>query len=352
MELSVELIEHYLEGRLSEAELKAFEERMQSEPAFKEEVEAFRTLGMQLEAYDERRKLKEKLEQFHHELDAEENGHTRKTLKIQLPYQTIAVAASIALVISTAAYWTFDSWSGKEKEGRAYYMELRRDMEQIKKSQNSLIKKVNQAQKPTRTEQFTGTGFALSEQGWIITNYHVIKDADSVSIENDLYPKRRAEIVYVNPQWDIALLKVPIHFKKLPYSFPSKTKLLGDRVFTLGYPREELVYGEGYIGSKTGYDGDTASYQISMPVNPGNSGGPLLDEKGNIVGVVSGKHAQAEGAAFALKIGYVKTILNAQDAVTKDLHISWTRYGAAASLSRSEQIRKAQDFVFKIRVYE
>ncbi|WP_163202633.1 trypsin-like peptidase domain-containing protein, partial [Citrobacter koseri] len=72
-----------------------------------------------------------------------------------------------------------------------------------------------------------------------------------------------------------------------PYIIRKSNADLGEEIFTLGYPRNEVVYGMGYLSAKSGYNGDTLSYQIQMSVNPGNSGAPVFNKVGDIIGVLS-----------------------------------------------------------------
>jgi S1-C subfamily serine protease len=84
---------------------------------------------------------------------------------------------------------------------------------------------------------------------------------------------------------------------------------LGENVFTLGYPGSEQVYGEGSLSALNGFNGDTTLYQISVPLNPGNSGGPLWDQSGKLIGMIRGKNFAKEGNAYAVKSVYVADFL-------------------------------------------
>ena len=66
----------------------------------------------------------------------------------------------------------------------------------------------------------------------------------------------------------------------------------------------------GIISSKTGYEGNVSQYQISAPIQPGNSGGPLFDKDGNIIGIIQAKHSQAENAGYAIKASYIKNLFD------------------------------------------
>ena len=83
----------------------------------------------------------------------------------------------------------------------------------------------------------------------------------------------------------------------------------------LGYPRDEIVYGEGYLSAKTGYRGDSLTCQIAVAANPGNSGGPVLDKNGEVIGVLSNRQEHVQGAVFAIRS---KNIYLALDEMKKD----------------------------------
>ncbi|RZK59119.1 MAG: serine protease [Pedobacter sp.] len=122
-------------------------------------------------------------------------------------------------------------------------------------------------------------------------------------------------------------------------------------VYTLGYPKDDVVLGDGYVSSKTGLNGDTVAYQVAIPVNPGNSGGPLLDNSGNVVGVINGKETKTDGAAFAVKSKYIMEALNAipQDSLSR--RVAYGKRSSLLGLKRNQQVQKIQDYVFMIKVY-
>ena len=95
-------------------------------------------------------------------------------------------------------------------------------------------------------------------------------------------------------------------------------------------------------------------YQISIPVNPGNSGGPLLDEYGNIIGVIRGKISGAEATGFAIKTNEILKSINAidVDSTRKQLLGQSNKKSSLKSLKRSEQIKKINPYVFNVLVYK
>ena len=105
-----------------------------------------------------------------------------------------------------------------------------------------------------------------------------------------------AKVIVTDKKNDLAIIQInDSKFKTLPsipYVFNSTTKDVGSEVFALGYPMadvmgDEIKFTDGKISSKTGIEGDITVYQISVPIQPGNSGGPLFDNKGNLVGITS-----------------------------------------------------------------
>jgi len=349
MEYSTEDIELYLEGKLDGQELAQFESRLRSDPTFAQEVQDFSTMIKELRSYKTRNVLKARMDNWHAEI---QEAPKAKSVDLRRYFSAVSIAASIIVITGLAVFFV---WQRAHTEQREKYIELRRDVENIKKSNKRLWKEVYGASNPTSSQNFIGTAFAISAEGYILTSYHVVKDADSVFLENEKYRRINAVTIYSNHKMDMAILKIKDStfrsFGILPYSFKGDLKGLGNKVFTLGYPREDVVYGEGYISSKTGFNGDTLAYQVSIPLNPGNSGGPLLDDQGNIIGMVSGKHTEAEGAAFALKAYYLKRTLDKLKKEEK-WKIKLPSYGASSYLKRPDQISKIQSFVFRVGTYD
>lgn len=135
-----------------------------------------------------------------------------------------------------------------------------------------------------------GTGFFVSDRGHVLTNHHVIDGADAVEV---LYDEElvEAEVVASSPKWDIALLKVPLEETPFVRVADSEEVGLGDEVFTIGFPMVDRQgvspkFSKGNIASTKGIDDDPDQFQISVPVQPGNSGGGLFNEEGEVVGLV------------------------------------------------------------------
>ncbi|MCX6900407.1 MAG: tetratricopeptide repeat-containing serine protease family protein [Verrucomicrobia bacterium] len=143
----------------------------------------------------------------------------------------------------------------------------------------------------TRPES-SGTGFFITEDGYLITNEHVAGNGAQVRLVTAA-GLLSAKVVKVDPANDLALLKAEGRFVALPV-VASRSARLGAMVASVGFPNIGLQgfapkLAKGEIASLSGARDDARYFQISVPVQPGNSGGALVDERGNVVGVVSAK---------------------------------------------------------------
>lgn len=170
-----------------------------------------------------------------------------------------------------------------------------------------------------------GSGFFINERGYIATNYHVVEDAAKIEVEyfqKGVKYNYNAKVIVTDKQNDLAIIKIQdarfTTIPKIPYFFANTTKDVGSDVFALGYPMadvmgSEIKFTDGKISSKTGIGGDVRVYQVSVPIQPGNSGGPLFDNKGGLIGVTSSglnkEYFNSENVNYAIKINYLKNLI-------------------------------------------
>jgi S1-C subfamily serine protease len=204
----------------------------------------------------------------------------------------------------------------------------------------------------------TGTGFAISSKGYIVTNYHVIEDASSIKvrgINNNFSSSYNASVIASDKNSDLAILKINdskfTSLGTIPYTISTKTSDVGSSVYVLGYPLlstmgQEVKVTNGIISSKSGYNGDISTYQVSVPVQPGNSGGPLLDSKGNIIGVINAKHKLAENASYAIKSNYLLNLIESIDQPPVLQSIN-----SLNGKSFTEQLKVVKNFTYIIEIY-
>ena len=172
--------------------------------------------------------------------------------------------------------------------------------------------------------EWTGSGFAIAE-GYIATNYHVISGAKSIrikGIEGNFDKSYKGAVVACDKDNDISILKIVDKtydgIGTIPYKIGKTMVDVGENIFVLGYPAvdtmgEEIKVTEGIISSSSGFRGNSSMYQISAAVQPGNSGGPLFDDEGTIIGIVCAKHADAENANYAVKISNLFSLINSSN---------------------------------------
>ena len=175
-----------------------------------------------------------------------------------------------------------------------------------------------------------GSGFILNEEGFLITNFHVIEGETQISVEvyhqkgDQLERKtyKQVKIMAMNKFHDLALLKIndadAPKFSWVPLGDPDVLGV-GERVFAIGSPLGlERTVTEGIVSTKTRQLQGELYMQTTAQINPGNSGGPLFNLRGEVVGVTNMKLAFGEGLGFAIPVSRVKYFLNHRDAYAYD----------------------------------
>ncbi|MES2875084.1 MAG: serine protease [Bacteroidota bacterium] len=352
------LIDSYLRGELSSSELADFQQRRSVDPAFDLRVVEHENLVGYLKAFGKRVDLISEMNAIHEEIDVEA---IKREVRPELPvvhkmWNKYRVSAAIAATVAMIAVFgtLFSTGYFDEKISNSF---LRRKLSSIERSQNAINKKLTDKpfKGPVDPGQFGGTGFAITSNGYVVTNYHVVKDADSIYVQNSAGESFKAKQIYIDPTYDLAVLQIidPAFndLATLPYTFKKSASSVAEGVYTVGFPKDDLVYNEGYVSSSNGYQGDTVAYQVSIPVNPGNSGGPLLDNRGNVVGIINRKQTLVDGVAFAVKSSYLLKSIEAipQDSLEDKLILN--KRNSLTGLKPSEQFKKLEPYIFMVKVY-
>ncbi|MDR0537273.1 MAG: trypsin-like peptidase domain-containing protein [Tannerellaceae bacterium] len=214
-----------------------------------------------------------------------------------------------------------------------------------------------------------GTGFFIDKRGYIATNHHVIERASEIEIEfnrNGQKQTYKAKVINEDPTNDLAILKIDDNsftpLTNLPYNFQTNTSQVGTSVFTLGYPLKhimgtEIKYNDGTITSRTGWNDDPRNYQVSVPIHSGNSGGPLFDNNGNLIGITCSildednvskelsRNVQVQNVSYAVKSSYLNILA---ESLPEKLNLPRDR--TIASKTREEKIEILKDYVVSINV--
>jgi serine protease Do len=181
-----------------------------------------------------------------------------------------------------------------------------------------------------RTPAGLGSGFILNEEGFLVTNFHVIENETQISVEVYHQNGRQLErqnykqvrIVALNKFSDLALLKIEDAAAPKFVSVPvgdSESLTAGDRVFAIGSPLGlQRTVTEGIVSTKTRPIQGELYLQTTAQINPGNSGGPLFNLRGEVIGVTNMKITFGEGLGFAIPAETLRRFLNHRDAYAYD----------------------------------
>jgi S1-C subfamily serine protease len=200
----------------------------------------------------------------------------------------------------------------------------------------------------------SGTGFFVSGSGHILTNYHVIDGCQTASIFRSGFSPIGARIVAADTKNDLALLKSDSSIKPIP---PLRTGArVGETVYAYGFPLTGLLsssgnFTVGTVTSVAGLGDDSRIMQVSTPVQPGNSGGPLLDKFGNVVGIIVSKlnaiilaqvtQDMAQNVNFAIKASIAENFLEVNN-------ISTSAALMREPLEATEIAERAREFTVRI----
>ena len=273
---------------------------------------------------------------------AAEQNHAHAQLNLGVCYYT---GLGVAKDYMQAYKWLLLAAAQGEEQAReqAATMEVRMTPEQVAEGQK-LARDFKPRELPSAGDESptagsaaaqpvsSGTGFFITDDGYLITNEHVAGNDAEVRLltAGGLIP---AKVVKVDAANDLALLKAEGRFAALPV-VSSRSARSGATVATVGFPNIGLQgfapkLAKGEIASLTGAGDDARYFQISVPVQPGNSGGALVDERGNVVGVVSAKlNARAALAAsgslpenvnYAVKSSFLLSFLESVPEVSAKL---------------------------------
>ncbi len=163
-----------------------------------------------------------------------------------------------------------------------------------------------------RTNVGQGTGFIIASEGYIVTNSHVLAGSSEVYALTYNQEAIEAEFIGYNKQFDIALLKIPGRYEKLSLGNSNDIQI-GEKVIAIGNPLGlQFSVSEGIVSGvhRQGPSQIEAYVQTDAALNPGNSGGPLINKQGEVIGINNFKIGGGESLGFALESNYIKDTTN------------------------------------------
>ncbi|MEO8405698.1 MAG: serine protease [Chitinophagaceae bacterium] len=364
----LDAVERYIRGEMNPDERLHFENLRKTNGEIDQLVVEHTLFLQQMNRFGEWQKFRSTLNEVHTDLteqgkiDSDRLKGKARVVYLWNKYKRVtAIAASIAGI--TALSISGLVWSVSPKPDNSKLQDLSRQLQIVKQDQRNQKTVINQLQDQTKMPldpsilyKSGGSGFLIDGKGLLVTNAHVVRDATNIAVQDRAGVVYNAVVAFADFDKDIAILRIQDNnFKPmgpLPYAISKATTDLAEPVFTLGYPRDEIVYGEGYLSAKTGFDGDTLSCQIAIAANPGNSGGPILNHSGEVVGILSTRETAAEGVVFALQAKHIYKALDELKSKNDTLfqRVKLNSKSSIAGLDRTQQVKKVEDYVFMVKV--
>jgi len=208
----------------------------------------------------------------------------------------------------------------------------------------------------------TGSSFFITTNGLLATNAHVVNGAKKIEIKvpNDYGSTTyNAKLILIDNRNDVAIVQIDdasfSELKPLPYGI-SENADIGEKSFTIGYPLNDIMgtkykVADGIVSAKTGISDDIRYYQITIPIQPGNSGGPLFNSQGNVIGITSAKlnskavGVQVENVNYAIKAAYLSNLINMVPNIDSPAPTN-----LLSTKELKEQIKILKDYVCLIQV--
>jgi S1-C subfamily serine protease len=361
----LDAVERYIKGEMNPDERLYFENLRKTNPEIDQLVVEHTLFLQQMNRFGEWKNFKSTLHDTHTHLaeqgriDSAKLKGKAKVVYLWKRYRRVtAIAASIAGVTAITLSLLINTFSTAKKDSKVQYLVSKVD--ELDRKVKSVDQKIDAVDNSTKTQpiintpvRFNGTGFLIDAHGLMITNAHVVKNSKNIYVQNKKGEQYRAIVLKLDIPKDVAIIKIDDdRFKpmaSLPYGIRRNSTDLGEPVFTLGFPRNEIVYGEGYMSASSGINGDTLSCQITVAANPGNSGGPVFNRNGEVIGILSKKETETEGAVFAVQSKYIFRAMEElkSNSLYKDVKLS-TRTSLGGT-DRVQQVKKIQDYVFMVK---
>ncbi|HNU15047.1 MAG TPA: S1C family serine protease [Chitinophagaceae bacterium] len=360
----LEAVERYIRGEMNPDERLHFENLRKTNSEIDQLVVEHTLFLQQMNRFGEWKKFRSTLHDVHTDLAEQGKINSAKlTGKAKVVYlwkrykRVAAIAASIAGITTltiSALVWSItpqtpageiDLLKGKinviENKTKEQDKEISRVKNKINTADNTIVYTTG------------GTGFIIDAKGYLVTNAHVVEGARNIAVQNS-NGEFLAKVVFIDVQKDIAILKIEDEnfkpYTSVPYAISKSAGKLAEPIFTLGYPRNEIVYGQGYLSAKTGYNGDTLSCQLELAANRGNSGSPILNRKGEVIGILNGRQRNTEGFAFAIQGKYIYKVLDDLKKDTSYQKVKITSKSSIAGLDFQQQVEKVEDYIFMVKV--
>ncbi|MAR66220.1 MAG: hypothetical protein CL833_03100 [Crocinitomicaceae bacterium] len=299
--------------------------------------------------------------EIEHDLTSQNENETQRSNRVisfKTFYLSVGAAATLAALITLGSVWILNQPGDSANTAASGYQDLLMEESQEKRADSSSDRTDRHEDRKvvsSVSKKYVATAFAIAKDGYFVTNNHVVEDCSNLKLktktEDGKWVDFEAKVILNDTVSDLALVQVMdstfTELGVLPFTFSSKGAQMGQDVFTLGYPKKDVVMEPGTISSTTGLDGDTTAYQLAMSLNTGNSGGPIFNTKGEVVAVVKGKHNGKEGTGYAVRVEYMLDLIEEFE-TENSIRLKKPRYNQIQYKSRVNQINHIRQFVFLV----
>lgn len=363
--LLMDAVERFLNNEMPSEERSYFNELRKNNPEVDQMVVEQMFFLNRLEQHGHAKRFKHILNTVQQELEKDKVIQMSQPMSgkiVQLwnkHKRTFAVAASIAGVVTILVASIMNAFTPNKSQNLTPLVQKINAQEnktrQIENKLNQLQATQSVAPINNVESKFRATGFIIdAKNNYLATNAHVVQEAkNNMVVENHEGKQFKAEAVYINIPADLAIIKIAdTSFEKLteiPFKIHKTATNLADKVFMLGYPKPEIEYAEGYISARNGYQMDTIFFQMNTNLNEGSSGSPVINNNGELVGIISSKQANAAGVVYAVKSSNIMMAIDEVKKIPGNEKIQVSSSNFFNNQSRVAQIKKLQSYVFMIK---
>ncbi len=357
----IDTVERYIRGEMKPDERLQFEQLRKANAEVDQLVVEHTLFLQQLNHFGERKSFRSSLNEIHTDLteqgkiDSMKLKGKAKVVYLWKRYKRVtAIAASIAGITAltiSALVWLVAPRSNSKTEA------LGRELDKVKQqqqAQNTEMRNIkNQINSKPIAFKSGGTGFMIDGRGYIITNAHIIQNSRNIAVVDVKGNQYNATIVQKDNNRDIAIIKIDdknfTRITTLPYSISKTVSEVAEPIFTLGFPRNDIVYSEGYLSARTGFNGDSLTCQLGIAANRGNSGGPVFNHNGEVIGILSTKETESEGVAFAIQSKYIYDAVKSLNKNSDTLNLTLSSRSSLKGMSKQQQVKSIEKFVFMVK---
>jgi len=358
------LFDAYLFHEMSESGRLSFEQKLESDSTFRNEFDAHKKFIDSVDQGAEYAAIRSQLRLIHQQPGVGETPF----LKSRSFYISLAAVAGLALLVTVANPFIKEGTNSVADED---YQFLKNE-EPAAATESSNVMDTSIMTEPfesyNQTDQGSGyinnqylkkingiplgTAFMISDDGYFLTSKHLTESYTQIILQNKETSKTfETLVVYEDSLLDFAILKchpdIANDFNAVPYRFATSNVNLGEDVFTLGYPKNDIVFTKGSVSSETGYKSDTNSFEVSMPANPGNSGAPLFSIDGELLGIVNANNNRKQAVAYVINYYPIASTLK-HLSNSDSIHVDLSKNKKLKNKSQVQLIKEFRPYIFEV----